>query len=110
MRQQRDLVEQTQAQSARDLGVEMERAGLVGAIEEASDAVVITDSEGTIQYVNPAYTRMTGYSAAEVIGRNPRNGQAGLGRRIPPACGRPCGRETSGAARSPAGARRLFLC
>jgi len=79
MRQQRDLVEQTQAQSERDLGVEMERAGLVGAIEEASDAIVITDSEGTIEYVNPAYTRMTGYSAAEVVGRNPRNGRPGLG-------------------------------
>ena len=63
MRQQADLVEQTHAQSARDLGAEMEKAGLVSAIEEASDAVVITDSEGTIQYVNPAYTRMTGYSA-----------------------------------------------
>ena len=56
MRQQADLVEQTYAQSARDPGAEMEKAGLVGAIKEASDAVVIADSEGTIQYVNPAYT------------------------------------------------------
>ena len=52
---------------------------MVGAIEEASDAVAITDSEGTIQYVNPAYTRMTGYSAAEVIGHNPRLERSGLG-------------------------------
>ena len=78
MRQQADLAAQSNAQSARDIGAEMERAGLVGAIEEASDAVVITDSDGTIQYVNPAYTRMTGYSADEVIGRNPRRQKPGL--------------------------------
>jgi diguanylate cyclase (GGDEF)-like protein/PAS domain S-box-containing protein len=72
MRQQAQLAEQKRAQSARDLGAEMDRAGLAGAIEEASDAVVITDAEGVIQYVNPAYTSMTGYSAAEVVGRNPR--------------------------------------
>src|ERR1039458_5456478 len=72
MRQQADLAAQTHAQSDRDQGAEMERAGLVSAIEEASDAVVITDSEGTIQYVNPAYIRMTGYSAEEAIGVNSR--------------------------------------
>ena len=79
MRQQADLIEQSNAQSARDLGAEIERAGLVGAIEEASDAVAIADSEGTIQYVNPAHTRMTGYSAEEVIGHNPRRGKPDLG-------------------------------
>jgi diguanylate cyclase (GGDEF)-like protein/PAS domain S-box-containing protein len=72
MRQQADLAAQSHAQSARNIGAELERAGLVGAIDEASDAVVITDSAGTIQYVNPAYTRMTGYRAEEVIGHNPR--------------------------------------
>ena len=72
MRQQADLVKQTRVHSTRDLGAEMDKAGLVGAIDEASDAVVITDGEGTIQYVNPAYTRMTGYRAEEVIGRNPQ--------------------------------------
>jgi diguanylate cyclase (GGDEF)-like protein/PAS domain S-box-containing protein len=78
MRQQADLAEQTEAQSARELGAEMEKAGLVGAIEEASDAVVITDAEGTIQYVNPAYSRMTGYSAAEAIGHNPARQKPGM--------------------------------
>ena len=72
IRQQAQLAKHTQAQSARDLGAEMDIAGLVSAIEEASDAVVITDHEGTIQYVNPAYTKMTGYGADEVIGRNPQ--------------------------------------
>jgi PAS domain S-box-containing protein len=33
---------------------------------------VITDASGTIQYVNPWFTRVTGYSSAEAVGRNPR--------------------------------------
>ena len=79
MRQQADLREQNNARTFRELGEDAERAGLVGAIEEASDAVVIADSNGTIQYVNPAYTRMTGYAAEEVVGRNPSRIKAGLG-------------------------------
>jgi len=79
MRQQADLAAHTHAQSARDLGAELERAGLVGAIEEASDAVAIADRAGTIQYVNPAYTRMTGYGAEEVVGHRPSLENWGLG-------------------------------
>jgi two-component system, sensor histidine kinase and response regulator len=44
---------------------------LATAIEQAGDAVVITDTSARIRYVNPAFTRMTGYSAAEAIGQNP---------------------------------------
>ncbi|SDY91998.1 PAS domain-containing protein [Halopenitus persicus] len=40
---------------------------------EGSDkAILITDPEGTIEYVNPAFERLTGYSAAEATGLNPR--------------------------------------
>src|ERR1035438_7615907 len=39
------------------------------ALEQAADAIVITDSTGKIQYVNPAFTRMTGYSAEEAVGQ-----------------------------------------
>ena len=52
--------------------IEAENSRLGAAIEQAADGVVITDTEGTIQYVNPAFTLMTGYSAAEAIGQNPR--------------------------------------
>ena len=38
----------------------------------SAEAITITDIHGLILSVNPAYTRMSGYSAAEVIGRNPR--------------------------------------
>ena len=40
--------------------------------EEADKAIFITDPEGTIQYVNPAFEALTGYSSAEAIGRSPR--------------------------------------
>jgi diguanylate cyclase (GGDEF)-like protein/PAS domain S-box-containing protein len=42
------------------------------ALEEAANGVVITDPTGAILWVNPAFTQMTGYSAEEAIGRNPR--------------------------------------
>jgi PAS domain S-box-containing protein len=45
---------------------------LATAMEQISEAVVITDTSATIQYVNPAFTRITGYSAREVVGRNTR--------------------------------------
>jgi hypothetical protein len=42
------------------------------ALESCANGVTITDLRGTIQWVNEAVTRLTGYSAAEVIGQNPR--------------------------------------
>ncbi len=41
-------------------------------LENASNAVVITDAKGTILWTNPAFTVLTGYPAAEAIGQNPR--------------------------------------
>ena len=51
---------------------ETERASLVAAVEQTAEEILITDSEGNIQYCNPAFERLTGYSRSEVIGRNPR--------------------------------------
>ncbi len=42
------------------------------ALEAAANGVAITDPKGTILWVNPAFTQLTGYSAAEAIGQNPR--------------------------------------
>lgn len=42
------------------------------AIEQAADAVMITDLGGVIQYVNQAFERTTGYSRAEVVGQHSR--------------------------------------
>lgn len=41
------------------------------ALKSAANGIVITDAQGTIQWVNPAFTRLTGYSPEEVIGKNP---------------------------------------
>src|ERR1017187_7130444 len=42
------------------------------ALEAAANAIVITDYEGKIVWVNRAFTAMTGYSKEEVLGKNPR--------------------------------------
>jgi PAS domain S-box-containing protein len=42
------------------------------AVEQSPATVVITDTKGTIEYVNPKFTLLTGYTAAEALGTNPR--------------------------------------
>jgi diguanylate cyclase (GGDEF)-like protein/PAS domain S-box-containing protein len=42
------------------------------ALEAAANAIVITDSHGSILWVSGAFTTMTGYSKEEVLGKNPR--------------------------------------
>lgn len=49
-----------------------ERLRLVTAVEQADESIMITDTQGTIQYVNPAFERTTGYLRKETIGQNPR--------------------------------------
>ncbi|MGO9117188.1 MAG: PAS domain S-box protein [Desulfomonilaceae bacterium] len=44
---------------------------LTTAVEQAAEGIVITDAQGTVQYVNPAYAEITGYAVEEVLGRNP---------------------------------------
>lgn len=42
------------------------------AIEQNPVSIVITDSKGNIEYVNPRFMGITGYDSSEVIGKNPR--------------------------------------
>jgi PAS domain S-box-containing protein len=42
------------------------------AMEAAANGIIITDRNGTIEWCNPAFTQMTGYSYVEVMGQNPR--------------------------------------
>ena len=51
---------------------EAEIRQLAMGIEQAAEAIIITNTSGVIQYVNPAFERMSGYNRAEVIGQNPR--------------------------------------
>lgn len=50
---------------------ERERRRLATAIEQAAEAIVITDPQAHILYVNPAFERITGYSREEVLGQTP---------------------------------------
>jgi two-component system cell cycle sensor histidine kinase/response regulator CckA len=43
------------------------------ALNAAANAMVITDRAGLIEWVNPAYSTLTGYASAEAVGRNPRD-------------------------------------
>ena len=46
-------------------------ARLISAIEQVCESIVITDPDGNIVYVNPAFERITGYSRQEALGKNP---------------------------------------
>jgi two-component system, cell cycle sensor histidine kinase and response regulator CckA len=48
------------------------RLRLATAVEQVAETIVITDTEGTILYVNPAFEKNTGYASDEAIGKNPR--------------------------------------
>jgi len=41
------------------------------AIDQAAEVITITNSQGIIEYVNPAFTQITGYSSEEAIGKRP---------------------------------------
>ena len=45
---------------------------LEAAVEQASDSIVIANANAAIEYVNPAFERVTGYRRQDVIGKNPR--------------------------------------
>jgi PAS domain S-box-containing protein len=60
----RDITERKRA--------EEEQARLSRVVAQAGESILITDPEGTIVYVNPAFERITGYTRAEAVGQNPR--------------------------------------
>jgi PAS domain S-box-containing protein len=59
----------TARQSASLAAAERER--LAAAVDQAGEAVLTTDRKGNVTYVNPAFSRITGFSALEVVGRSP---------------------------------------
>ncbi len=64
-----DLIERKEA--------EAELARFAAVVEQASESIMITDLDAVIQYVNPTFEQVTGYSREEVIGHNPRFLQSG---------------------------------
>jgi two-component system, cell cycle sensor histidine kinase and response regulator CckA len=51
---------------------ESEHKRLLTAIEQANEGIVMTDTRGNINFVNPSYEQTTGYNRKELLGRNPR--------------------------------------
>ncbi len=51
---------------------EEERARLKMAVDQAAESIVITETDGRIVYVNPAFETITGYGRSEVLGKTPR--------------------------------------
>ncbi|HEX7577126.1 MAG TPA: PAS domain S-box protein, partial [Verrucomicrobiae bacterium] len=60
----RDITERKQAEEF--------QARLATAVEQAAETIMITDTRGTILYVNPAFEKTSGYTRAEALGQNPR--------------------------------------
>ncbi len=71
---ERKLLEQSLCEAHESLKIKAdEKISMLSlAIEQNPASVVITDSHGNIEYVNPAFEKITGYAAAEVLNRNPR--------------------------------------
>ena len=60
----RDITERKLAQA--------ELTRLATAVNQTADSIVITDTAGNIEYVNPAFELVTGYTKEEALGKNPR--------------------------------------
>lgn len=50
---------------------ERERETLAAALEQTAEGVALTDASGRILYVNPAFSRLTGYTSGELVGHTP---------------------------------------
>jgi PAS domain S-box-containing protein len=51
---------------------------LSNVIEQTADTVVVTDCDGVIEYVNPAFEKLTGYSKEDALGQTPRVLKSGV--------------------------------
>ncbi len=80
LQQERDLLEQRVIERTRDLAETRDTAVQQSnelrkyflAMEQSGNTIVITDPKGKIEYANPKFEALTGYSRAETLGKNPR--------------------------------------
>jgi PAS domain S-box-containing protein len=68
---ERDVTERKQAEAERNAAAANLRK-MWSAVEQSADIVVMTDRHGVIEYVNPAFERLTGYTREEAVGKTPR--------------------------------------
>ena len=62
--------------------IENDRRKLASVVEQTADAVMVTDRNGHIEYVNPAVSEQTGYSASELLGATPAMFRSGVHDRV----------------------------
>ena len=67
-----DLFEQAQLEIAARKEAEQQLQLQAKALEAAANGIIITDRQGEILWTNPAFTRLSGYSPTEAIGKNPK--------------------------------------
>jgi PAS domain S-box-containing protein len=80
LQQERDLLEQRVDERTRELAAARDDALRSSdelrkyflAIEQSGSTIVITDTKGNIEYANPRFEELTGYSRTEAVGQNPR--------------------------------------
>ena len=80
LQQERDLLEQRVTERTRDLAEARDKAIKTNdkllkyfmAIEQSGNTIIITDTDGIIEYANPRFTELTGYALEEVLGQTPR--------------------------------------
>lgn len=65
------LVDESQRELAERIKAEERLRKLYVAVEQSPASILITDTHGTIEYVNSHFTALTGYSFDEVVGKNP---------------------------------------
>ena len=65
----RDITERKEA--------EADRERLLSALDQTAESIIITSADGAIQYVNPAFERVSGFTKAEAIGKSPGLSKSG---------------------------------
>lgn len=70
------IAKTTNTKMQKSNSIEMRK--LLLAIEQSANTVLITNEKAEIEYVNPYFTHLTGYTAEEVIGKNPRIQKSGF--------------------------------
>ncbi|MHC1783784.1 MAG: diguanylate cyclase [Anaerolineaceae bacterium] len=68
----RNSLQRAEKEISERKAIEMELKILSRAVEQSPESIVITNLDGSIEYVNPSFTRVTGYTLEEAIGQNPR--------------------------------------
>ncbi len=78
LRRTENVIEGVMLDVTHQHAIEHDRRRLMTAVEQLDETIVITDAEGNINYTNPAFTRVTGYTAEEARGQNPRILKSGV--------------------------------